>query len=167
MSGYGYWLAPIAALMLIDYYVIKRGNLSLPDLFTGNPSSRYWFNRGVNYRATGTVVIALIPCLPSFAYQIADDHLGFGTTARSFFYISFVFTYTFAALLYWVSFLVFPEKGECGSAEKGVRFEQRADENDELEREGVVVGIVEEGRATPEEIADEKKVGAINKAVEV
>jgi nucleobase:cation symporter-1, NCS1 family len=164
VSGYGYWLAPIAACMFVDYYIMKKGNLKLVDLFQGNPSSRYWYTGGVNYRAVFTVIIALLPCLPSFAAQIAPNNLGFSTTAIKFFFISFVFTYVFACLLYYCSYLVFPEKGE-GFIERSLRFEQWADENDEEERAATTLGLAEEGSATDRSNSrdgDEKKVATVN-----
>lgn len=143
--------------MFIDYYVIKKGNLRLLDLFTGNPSSRYWFYSGVNYRAVGTVVVALLPCLPSFAAQIDDKHLGFSATARSFFYISFVFTYSFAAVLYYCSYLVFPERGD-NVVERQMGWEQWANENDEEERAAITVGLAEDEMSDGND--SEKKAGA-------
>ncbi|KAH8883381.1 hypothetical protein GQ53DRAFT_847024 [Thozetella sp. PMI_491] len=152
LSGYGYWLAPIAACMFIDYYVMKKGNLKLSDLFNGTPSSRYWYTRGVNYRAVVSVILALLPCLPSFAAQIDPKNLGMSTTGINFFYISFIFTYAFASLLYYGSYLIFPEKGEA-IVERSLGWEQWADENDEEERATATFGLAEEGTGrsnTPE-----------------
>ncbi|KAI0477488.1 permease for cytosine/purines, uracil, thiamine, allantoin-domain-containing protein [Xylariaceae sp. FL0804] len=143
LSGYGYWLAPIAACMLIDYYVIKKGNLQLPSLFEGSSASRYWYTRGLNYRGVVTVIVALIPCLPSFAAQIAPNSMGMTTLGVNFFYISFLFTYIFACILYYVSYLVFPEKSEIAT-EKSLQWEQLADENDAEERAATTVGLAEE-----------------------
>jgi nucleobase:cation symporter-1, NCS1 family len=158
VSGYGYWLAPIAACMFIDYYVIKKGNLRLPDLFQGNTASRYWYTNGVNYRAVVTVVVALIPCIPSFAAQIDSNHLGMSSTAVNFFFISFLFTYAFASMLYYVSYIVFPEQGD-GIVEKSLRREQWADENDIEERAAAILGLAEEGTdRSNEHVTDEKKV---------
>lgn len=161
VSGYGYWLAPLAACMCIDYYVMKKGNLSLPDLFNGTPSSRYWYTRGVNYRAVVSVILALIPCLPSFAAQIAPDGLGLSTTATNLFYISFMFTYALASLIYYVSYLVFPEKGE-NIVERSLRWEQWADENDEAEMATATLGVAEDGASQSSHITrdEDKKVSA-------
>ena len=160
VSGYGYWLAPIAACMFVDYYIIKKGNLRLQDLFNGSASSRYWYSHGVNYRAIVTVIVALLPCLPSFAAQIAPDHLGMSTTAVNFFFISFVFTYAFACLLYYGTYLVFPEKGET-IVERSLRWEQWADENDEEENAAMTIGLAEEGSVeSNSNDGEEKKVAS-------
>ena len=162
LSGYGYWLTPIAACLLIDYYVIKKGNLSLTDLFRGTSDSRYWYTRGVNYRAVVTVIISLIPCLPSFAAQIAPDQLGMSSLGINFFYISFIFTYALASLLYYSSYLVFPEKSGV-AVEKQMCFEQWANENDEQEKSEVILGVVEEGSQVSNDVdTTEKKAATVN-----
>ena len=127
---------------------MKRGNLSLTDLFIGSPASRYWYTRGVNYRAVVCVLLALMPCLPSFAAQIAPDRLGFGvnSTAYNFFYISFTFTYFLACSLYYLSYLIFPEKGEK-IVEHSLKFEQWADENDAFEEATLTMGTAEDGQS--------------------
>ena len=151
--------------MTVDYWIFKKGNLSLTDLFDGTPTSRYWFTRGVNYRAIGSVILALIPCLPSFAAQIAPNGLGFApdSTAYNFFYISFTFTWVFACVLYYVSYLVFPEKGER-VVERSLKFEQWADENDAREEAETLMGIAEEGGSFPDSTSrgNEKDVSTFN-----
>ncbi|KAJ3570479.1 hypothetical protein NPX13_g5718 [Xylaria arbuscula] len=153
VSGYGYWLAPIAAIMSIDYYIVKKGNINTRDIFVGNSSSRYWFVRGVNPRAVATVLISLVPCLPSFAAQIAPNHLNMTSTGVNFFYISFTFTWTLAALLYYLSYVVFPEKGEI-VVEKSLRREQWADDLEREEMAALILGVMEEATVLPKHSSD-------------
>lgn len=133
VSGYGYWLAPIAACMSLDYYLIKKGNINTVDLFVGNPGSRYWFWKGLNPRACIVTVLALGPCLPSLAWSISPTSVNIPIGAQRMFYISFVVTYAMAAVFYWLSYIIFPEKN-LEAPEKSYRFEQWADEIDESER---------------------------------
>lgn len=37
--------------MLADYHLVRRRRLNLNNLYIGNDSSIYWFNRGLNWRA--------------------------------------------------------------------------------------------------------------------
>ncbi|WVQ83420.1 hypothetical protein IAT38_005561 [Cryptococcus sp. DSM 104549] len=143
LSGYGYWLSTIAACMFMDYYVIKRGNLHVPDLFVGDSSSRYWFHRGWNFRACAVTILALIPCLPSFAASIAPS-LQMAQGAKNMFYISFVMTYTLACVMYYGAYMVWPEKA-LELPEKNLRFEQMADEADEEEKRVMGTVSMEEG----------------------
>lgn len=129
--------------MCVDYYLIKKGNLSMEDIFDGTSSSRYWFYRGVNPRAIAVTILSLLPCLPSFAAQIDKKHLGMSLNAQRMFYISFTLTYVIAGVMYFASYLLFPEKTSMAN-EKTLRFEQLADENDEREREEMAPAMFED-----------------------
>ena len=50
LNTYGGILAPVAALFIADYYVIKKKNIDVDDLFKGK-DSRYWYSNGWNWRA--------------------------------------------------------------------------------------------------------------------
>ncbi|WVQ63909.1 uncharacterized protein L199_002065 [Kwoniella botswanensis] len=137
LSGYGYWLSPIAAIMSIDYYLIKKGNISVPDLYDGSSTSRYWFWKGINLRAAICTIVALLPCLPSLAWSIAPKSVHIAPGAQNLFYISFVMTWTIAAAMYYVSYLIFPEKN-LEVNERKLAFEEMADELDRKEMSGTV-----------------------------
>lgn len=162
MGGYGYWLAPIAACLFVDYYIIKKGNLKLPDLFHGSAASRYWYTRGVNYRTVVTVIVSLLPCLPSFAAQIAPNSLGMSSTGVNFFFVSFMFTYAFACFIYYGSYILFPEKGGT-IVERSLGWEQWADENDEEEKAVTTLGLAEDGTGSSSTCdGEERKVATVD-----
>ncbi|WWC68286.1 uncharacterized protein I206_102209 [Kwoniella pini CBS 10737] len=135
LSGYGYWLSPIAAIMFADYYLVKKGNISIKDVYDGSPESRYWFTRGVNLRAAVVTILSLLPCLPSLAWSIAPKKVHISPGAQNLFYISFVMTWALAAAMYYASYLIFPEKN-IEIDEKTLRFEEMADELDQQEMYG-------------------------------
>ncbi|KAL5536558.1 hypothetical protein ACEPAF_380 [Sanghuangporus sanghuang] len=110
LSGYGYWMAPIAAIMMVDYYFVKNGNVDVPHLYTGSPSGRYWYYKGWNSRAVVVTVVSLVPCLPSFASTIATHDVSVSTGAEHMFFLSFLLTYIIATVMYYLSYIVFPEK---------------------------------------------------------
>ncbi len=130
VSGYGYWLAPIAACLSVDYFIIKKGNIKVHDLYIADSSSRYWYYKGCNLRAIVATILSLIPCLPSFAAQLDNNHLGFDITSQRIFYISFVMTYFIAAAMYYALYMIFPEKSDFHVKERSLGFEQWANEND-------------------------------------
>jgi NCS1 family nucleobase:cation symporter-1 len=53
----GSFIGPLYGVLLVDYYLIKRQNTTLDDMFTMSPAGRYWYQGGVNRAA----VYALIP----------------------------------------------------------------------------------------------------------
>ncbi|BGP14767.1 hypothetical protein JCM10213v2_002719 [Rhodosporidiobolus nylandii] len=100
LSGYGYWLAPLAGCLAADYYVVAKGNVELSQLYTSDPNGRYWYAKGWNWRAVAATLLALLPCLPGFAQQLTKNDLGVSLVGRRLFYISFVLTYVLSVVLY-------------------------------------------------------------------
>jgi NCS1 family nucleobase:cation symporter-1 len=47
--------------MLCQYFVISRGSLSVPDLFTANRDGLYYYQKGWNYRAYIAYVAGIAP----------------------------------------------------------------------------------------------------------
>lgn len=53
-------LAPLYGVLVADYYVIQKRMLTVSDLFTMNPSGRYYYAKGWNGRAFACIAIASI-----------------------------------------------------------------------------------------------------------
>ncbi|MBK1698159.1 allantoin permease [Rhodovibrio salinarum] len=58
-------LAPVYGIMVLDYYLIKRGKLDIQELFSASENGTYWYVDGWNTRA-------LIAWLPAAAFSIAS-----------------------------------------------------------------------------------------------
>ena len=50
-------IGPLYGILLVDYYVIKKEQIVVEDLYSMSPNGRYWYQGGVNLKA----VYALIP----------------------------------------------------------------------------------------------------------
>jgi NCS1 family nucleobase:cation symporter-1 len=46
-------------MMLVDYFVIRKRKLVIPDLFIGDDSSIYWYTKGFNWRAIAALLLAM------------------------------------------------------------------------------------------------------------
>src|SRR3954453_14104946 len=66
LVGYGSLLASFLAVMLFDYWLLRRSKLDVGDLYRWGPSGRYWFSSGFNWRALIAVAVGVIPVLPGF-----------------------------------------------------------------------------------------------------
>ena len=66
LVGYGSLLAAFAAVMVVDYWLLRRTQLELSELYRPGPGGRYWFTGGFNLRALASVAIGVIPVLPGF-----------------------------------------------------------------------------------------------------
>jgi NCS1 family nucleobase:cation symporter-1 len=64
LVGYGSLLAAFAAVMVVDYWLLRRTQLDVAELY--RPGGRYWYSGGYNLRALAAVLIAVLPVLPGF-----------------------------------------------------------------------------------------------------
>jgi nucleobase:cation symporter-1, NCS1 family len=66
LVGYGSLLASFLAVMLFDYWLLRRARLDLEELYRYGPGGRYWYSGGYNWRALVAVAAGVIPVLPGF-----------------------------------------------------------------------------------------------------
>jgi nucleobase:cation symporter-1, NCS1 family len=53
----GSFIGPLYGVLILDFYLVKRGKLVVDDLYTVSEEGKYWYTKGVNRRA----VMALLP----------------------------------------------------------------------------------------------------------
>jgi NCS1 family nucleobase:cation symporter-1 len=73
-------MGAIGGILIADYWILRRRELALADLFAVN--GQYTYDRGVNWRAMAALVIGVLPVLPGFVRaaltpggQVADPTL--------------------------------------------------------------------------------------------
>ncbi|CAY75375.1 putative NCS1-family allantoin permease [Erwinia pyrifoliae DSM 12163] len=53
----GSCIGPLFGILLADFYLVKRGQISVDDLFNDTPQGKYWYRGGFNPKA----IAALLP----------------------------------------------------------------------------------------------------------
>src|SRR5207247_742648 len=64
LIGYGALLGPVAGIMIADYFVVRRGELIVNDLYRRH--GVYEYSRGFNWVAIGALALGVLPSLPGF-----------------------------------------------------------------------------------------------------
>ena len=64
LIGYSSLMGALGGIMIADYWVVRRRQLSLRDLFL--PDGRYRYSNGTNWRAVTALVVAILPVVPGF-----------------------------------------------------------------------------------------------------
>ena len=64
LIGYSSLMGAIGGILIADYWVLRRRELSLIDLF--KLKGRYAYTDGINHRAMFALVLAILPVLPGF-----------------------------------------------------------------------------------------------------
>src|SRR5699024_1073511 len=91
-GGLGALLGPIFGVIIVDYWVVRRGRINVPDLYTKDPAGEYAFTRDTNLKAVAAgapaaAVALVIALVPAFA----------GISGFSWFIGA-----ALAALIYWI-----------------------------------------------------------------
>ncbi|KAL1986896.1 hypothetical protein VTN96DRAFT_5313 [Rasamsonia emersonii] len=73
LSGFGVFMAPLTGVLLADYHIVRRHRLNLHDLYTGNPSSIYWYFHGFNWRGPVAFVAGMWALLPGLIATVNND----------------------------------------------------------------------------------------------
>jgi NCS1 family nucleobase:cation symporter-1 len=64
LIGYGALLGPVAGIMIADYFVVRRGELIVNDLYKRHGA--YEYVRGFNWLAISALALGVAPSLPGF-----------------------------------------------------------------------------------------------------
>jgi nucleobase:cation symporter-1, NCS1 family len=64
LVAYSALLGAIGGILIVDYVLLRRGELDLPGLF--KKQGPYWYKRGFNLAAIIAFLIGVAPCLPGF-----------------------------------------------------------------------------------------------------
>lgn len=64
LVGYSGLMGAIGGIMICDYWVLRRQQLNLKELF--DPAGRYSYAGGVNWRAMVALMLGIAPCFPGF-----------------------------------------------------------------------------------------------------
>ena len=107
LSSFGVFMSPAAAILIVDFWIIRRQRWDIPDLY--KTDGIYWFNAGVNWRAIVAYLIGMWPALPGFINAVSgmEVHIVW----RRFYQISFFFGYLVSGILFYIFNKISPPPG--------------------------------------------------------
>ncbi|KAF8890615.1 NCS1 nucleoside transporter family [Infundibulicybe gibba] len=106
MSGYTVFLGPFAGIMVVDYWLIHKGNVDVPAMYDPNGRYRYW--KGINWRAAVALLLSVTPSLPGLIANI-NTNIKVGNVIHLF-DIAWLFGFFSASGIYWVLSTLFPAR---------------------------------------------------------
>jgi len=68
LIGYSALLGPVAGILLVDYFLIKKTKLDIDDLF--KKGGIYWYQSGFNVKAIVALILGILINIPGFLSQI-------------------------------------------------------------------------------------------------
>ena len=102
LIGYSSLMGAIGGILICDYWLLRKQQLSLRDLFEVHGS--YSYSNGINWRAIGALVLAIAPVVPGFIRaattpggQVADPNI-FDTLYTYAWFVTFFLSFA----IYWI-----------------------------------------------------------------
>ncbi|MDO8500891.1 MAG: NCS1 family nucleobase:cation symporter-1 [Gemmatimonadaceae bacterium] len=103
LIGYSSLMGALGGILIADYWIVRRQQLDLRDLFS--VEGRYTYAGGVNWRAMAALVIAVLPVVPGFIHaattpggQVADPNL-FDRLYTYAWFVTFALSFAFYLIL--------------------------------------------------------------------
>ncbi|KAF2495747.1 hypothetical protein BU16DRAFT_581242 [Lophium mytilinum] len=104
LGGYTIFLGPMTSILMTDYYIVRKGNVSVPDMYNFHGIYRYSPRYATNWRAVVAFFIGCIPPLPGFVNNIVVAGLGKTTVSiggQRLFNIGYLYSFVAAGVFYW------------------------------------------------------------------
>jgi NCS1 family nucleobase:cation symporter-1 len=103
LVGYGSLLGAIGAVMIVDYWILRRRQLDLAELY--KMDGRYSYSGGWNWRAIVAVLVSVVLVIPGFIKAATTAGLNGGpfpnpTFVESLYNYGLFLTFTVSALVY-------------------------------------------------------------------
>lgn len=98
----------ITAILVLDYWVIRKGAWKIPDLYKGGPQYLYWYWHGINIRACAVYIISVIPSMPGLVMNIMGK---LDSPAVKIYQITYLFGLGLGSSLYMAVNLIWPVSG--------------------------------------------------------
>jgi len=99
MSGLAIFLAPIAALLCTDYWIVKGRNFDVPALYRRR--DRYWYTSGINWRAAAAFLVAVVPNIPGLAKSV-NPNVVINDSIQHIYDMNYLYGFCSAAIVYYV-----------------------------------------------------------------
>ncbi len=103
LIGYSSLMGAIGGILIADYWLLRRRQLSLPDLYAERGA--YSYSNGINWKAITALVVAILPVVPGFIRaatteggQVTDPNV-FDTIYTYAWFVTFVLSAVIYLLL--------------------------------------------------------------------
>lgn len=78
LSSFGVFMSPAAAILVTDFWLVRKTMWNIPDLY--RPGGIYWFWKGLNWRAFVAYFCGMSWALPGFVYAMGGPPVSSGWT---------------------------------------------------------------------------------------
>lgn len=108
MSSFGVIVTPIIAILIADFFIVRKKVLNIQELFSTSPEGTYYFTKGFNLRAILTWVASIAPGIPGLIASTKTVKVPNGL--NNYYYGNLFIAFCCPLLLYVIICKLFPPK---------------------------------------------------------
>lgn len=106
LGSYTVFLMPICGIMVVDYWIIRKGNFHIPSLYTKAPGTPYRYKNGWNLRAIAAWVAGVAFTVHGIAGSL--DKNAVNQASKNMYKLGFLLSFLMGSLVYYVLCLIWP-----------------------------------------------------------
>jgi NCS1 family nucleobase:cation symporter-1 len=107
LNGYSIFRGPVVGTMLVDYFIIRKGNMDLVDMYTTSPLGRYFYFLSTCVRMAHSLSGCLLP-LPGFVASFGHT---IGAAAVEMSDFGWVLSFLMGGLCYYIVCMIWKALG--------------------------------------------------------
>jgi len=97
-------MAPLCAVIMVDYFIVRKGNIHIPSCYIGNKTGLYWFWSGVNWIGVMAWIGGTTMGIPGLIGQYQPKLIS--DAARYMYMMGWLLTFFTAAVVYTIATLL-------------------------------------------------------------
>ncbi|KAH4300563.1 hypothetical protein HBI25_179310 [Parastagonospora nodorum] len=143
LGSYTVFLMPICACMIVDYWMIRKGNFHVPSLYVSTPTSPYTYYKGWNLRMLAAWVSGVAFTVHGVAGSLDPTSVSFAS--KNMYKLGFILSFLMGGFVYYLLCLIWPVQILPTGAERPLAFEEMAANEGFFEHEGIstITGVLE------------------------
>ncbi|KAL2416450.1 Allantoin permease [Exophiala dermatitidis] len=158
LGSYNIFMAPLCAVIIVDYWLVRSGNIHVPSLYDGSKRGLYWFWSGTNWCGVFAWIAGTTMGIPGLIGQYQPEVIS--DAARRMYMMGYILTFVTAAVVYsictrFAHFRVFPAGREHMPVQREWLAKEGREGFFEGEREGLE-GLEIEAPSTPHSVVGEE-----------
>jgi NCS1 family nucleobase:cation symporter-1 len=143
LGSYTVFLMPICACMIVDYWVVRKGNFHVPSLYVSAPESPYSYYKGWNLRMLAAWVAGVAFTVHGVAGSL--DPKSVSVASKNMYKLGFLLSFCMGGIVYYGLCLIWPVQILPLGAEKELAFEELAANEGFFEHESIatITGVLD------------------------
>jgi NCS1 family nucleobase:cation symporter-1 len=111
-------MAPLCAVIIVDYFLVRKGNVHILSCYNGKKTGLYWFWSGVNWCGAAAWLFGTTMGIPGLIGQYEPQAIS--NAAKYMYMMGWLLTFSTSAVIYYIATLfiklqIFPSGSESGS----------------------------------------------------